>query len=145
MSIMGLPLILFQVEGEDMGDLEYLSRIANGELTGAVLKNFQNLATTIGEITFETVPAGKDWYLMGWSFISVGASNASVTLEFPDGTTVEIGDARSVNPWVYPGIAKGNKAVADDLIKLTRGGTAAANVVNMFILEVTAGTSPKLT
>ena len=41
MSIFGLPLIMFQVpEVDDMGDLEYLSRIANGELTSGVLKNF---------------------------------------------------------------------------------------------------------
>ena len=142
MTMVGLPLILFQVEGEedDMGDLEYLARIANGELSTGVLKTFIGVAA--GSQTIATVPTGKDWYLMAWSVIQDNLASVS-ELEFPTGTAIDSNKTGTTTEAVYNGIAKGNKIVADDTVTITTS-TTVAKQINLFVLEVDTGVSPKL-
>jgi len=147
MSIFGLPLIMFQVEEEDeddMGDLEYLSRIANGELSSGVLKNFQNINANPNTTIIATVPGGKDWYLMGWS-VSMDNANTQISLQFPAGNVVDSTRTGTTNEDNYIGIAKGNKATAGQDISRELESTVNSNRLNLFILEVDTGVSPKLT
>jgi len=128
-------------EETDMGDLEYLSRIANGELTSGVLKNFISNSETTAVIA--TVPGGKDWYLMGWSILQDGGVSSVSTLEFPTGTSIDTNKSGGED-LVYNGIAKGNKITAAQTVTINSTVTVGKQV-NLFVLEVDTGVSPKLT
>lgn len=126
----------------DMGDLEYLARIANGELSSGILVNLFSSAS--GTILMGTVPPGKDWYLMGWSVTFNSIPNGIIKLEYPTSTIIETTTNNDSSDIVYVGISKGHKLTAGQTITVS----ASSNInkgQNIFILEVDIGQSPKLT
>lgn len=160
-----IPLLVARLIGEeDVGDFEYVSRIANGELTGARLLTIKGEATrtTVGTtaVVIDTVPAGKDWYLLDFNyFFDEPGGVATATVEFPTGTVIEtytqetvVGSNQNTNTAGFlKSIARGFKAVAGNTITVNaivasiNSGTAKITIESMLILEVPTGTSPKLT
>ncbi len=126
-----------------MGDLEYLARIANGELSSGVLKTFVGINNTTEILA--TVPGGKDWYLMGSSIIASGAANGNTKLEYPTGTIIqEINNGTVGLKNEVIGIPKGLKITAAQTVTITKG-IASGTVTVMQVLEVDIGVSPALT
>lgn len=123
-----------------MGDLEYLSRIANGAITSGVLKNFTISGS--GTTLIATVPGGKDWYLMGWSVTMDNVSSDPV-FEYPTGTPIDGTRSETSVNIVYNGIAKGNKITATQTVSFVAAG-GVSHVVNLFVLEVDIGVSPEI-
>ena len=126
-----------------MGDLEYLSRIANNELPTGILKSFENDSTVNSIIA--TVPIGKDWYLMGWNVWHSNNVNSTITLEYPTGTPIDESKniISSSSPKWYFGIVKGFKIISNQTISIIKNNSVN-NHVNLFILEVDTGISPTI-
>ena len=130
---------------DDMGDLEYLARIANGELTGGTLVMLRGVSNTT-EI-LGTVPSNKDWYLMNGSIVAVSVACGNISVEYPTSGDVVMeinnGQSTSQTPVVATGIGK--KLTETQTITITKAGAATSTVTLLEILEMDEGVSPKLT
>lgn len=138
-----LPTILFQArEDKDMGDLEYLSRIANGELLTGVLKTFIGISSS--SETIATVPGGKDWYLMGSSLVAPGVSNGTIQVNFGSTKIFDLENDNTNFKTVIQGEIKGIKITAGATIATIKGQSSSSKTT-IQVLELDIGTSPKLT
>jgi len=134
-----------QIGEDDMGDIQYLARIANGELTGGtlvMLKGTSNTTQILG-----TVPALKDWYLMNGSMVAVGVANGNISVEYPTSGDVvmEINNGQTTSQTSVVATGIGKKITAAQTITITKAGAATSTVTLLEILEMDVGVSPKLT
>ena len=145
MTMESLPEILFRPgEEKDMGDMEYTARIANGELsTGILVPLTSRIQNGPATAVMGTVPVGKDWYLLKYSFSNL---SGQVQLEYPTGTVV------ADDTVLASGVATASVNAVSGL-KLTAGQTITHRLIggggditsiNLLILQVDIGTSPKL-
>ena len=134
---------MFQVPeaDEEMGDLEYLSRIANGELATGVLKTFIGIAP--GSETIATVPSGKDWYLMGSVFTGLGVANGDTTVNYGSTKIFDQNHGTVGIEVVVQGEIKGIKITDGDTITTTKA-VSSDTKTTIEVLEVDVGVSPKL-
>jgi len=98
MSIFGLPLILFKVEAEDVGDLEFLrDKQVAGNLLKATATDDAPSPITIASIT----PANGKTFFISDSYITVvnqgGASDNAIAELQNDGVTVDLKRCRLFN------------------------------------------------
>lgn len=120
-----------------MNEFEYLASVAKGDLPTGVLKSFLNESENTEIIA--TVPTGKDWYLIKWNGTMVnGATEKTVNLEFPTGTTIDW--LRSVQEVDYVGTVKGFRARSGQTITISRT-PAVLTTAKIFILEVNTDAS----
>jgi len=139
MSIFGLPLILFKVEDEDdMNEIEYLARVAKGDLPTGELVTIINSASASSVVG--TVPTGKDWYLINWSSTLLVGGNVRLELEYPTGTSVDGSTSSVDNGSQYNGIVRGLKLTAGQTVTVFKNGNVGNNT-NVFILQVDTGAS----
>jgi len=130
-------------EDIDMGDIEYLARIANGELATGQLVTLIGKSNTTEVLG--TVPGGKDWYLADYAVIGGGATNGSYSLEYPTGNEIQSFPLGTVGlRTVLNAPHKGLKLTTGQTITITKP-IAVSSITTMEIVEVDTGVSPKLT
>jgi len=85
MSIFGLPLVMFQIPGDDMGDLEYIEgKVLSGDYF-QVSGDINNLNDTIEF----TVPSGKTAFLIEAKIVPKGHSDPPPTTTTPFNTIID--------------------------------------------------------